>query len=62
MYEAGREKDSKAAAEAQELLGANEAVTGIQFVTDAKGRKVAVLMDIKKHDARLDEFWDGLIY
>jgi hypothetical protein len=36
-------------------------VTGIQFVTDEKGRKVAVLIDLKKHGARLQDFWDGLI-
>ena len=36
-------------------------MTGVQFVTDGKGRKVAVLIDLKKHGARLEEFWDGLI-
>ena len=36
-------------------------MTGIQFVTDDKGRKVAVLIDLKKHGARLQDFWDGLI-
>jgi hypothetical protein len=36
-------------------------MTGVQFVTDAKGRKVAVLIDLKKHGARLEDFWDGLI-
>ncbi len=35
-------------------------MTGIQFVTDAKGRKVAVLINLKKHGARLDDLWDGL--
>jgi hypothetical protein len=35
-------------------------MTGIQFVTDSKGRKVAVLIDLKKHGARLRDFWDGL--
>ncbi|HZZ14975.1 MAG TPA: hypothetical protein VFE08_03335 [Candidatus Sulfotelmatobacter sp.] len=39
----------------------NVATTGIQFVTDKKGRKVAVLIDLKKHGARLQDFWDGLI-
>jgi hypothetical protein len=34
---------------------------GIQFVTDAKGRKVAVVISLKKHGAVLEEFWDGLI-
>src|SRR5260370_32726959 len=36
-------------------------MTGIQFVTDGRGRKVAVLIDLKKHGARLEDFWDGLI-
>jgi hypothetical protein len=36
-------------------------MTGIQFVTDEKGRKVAVQIDLKKHGARLQDFWDGLI-
>jgi hypothetical protein len=37
-------------------------MTGIQFVTDGKGRKVAVQIDLKKKDgARLEDFWDGLI-
>jgi hypothetical protein len=36
-------------------------MTGVQFVTDGKGRKVAVLIDLKKHGARLQDFWDGLI-
>jgi len=39
----------------------NIAMTGIQFVTDDRGRKVAVLIDLKKHGARLQDFWDGLI-
>jgi hypothetical protein len=36
-------------------------MTGIQFVTDGKGRKVAVLIDLKKHGSRLQDFWDGQI-
>jgi len=36
-------------------------MTGIQFVTNAKGRKVAVQIDLKKHGARLEDFWDGLV-
>ena len=36
-------------------------MTGIQFVTDAKGRKVAVQIDLKRYGAILEEFWDGLI-
>jgi len=39
----------------------NDLMTGIQFVTDHKGRKVAVLIDLKKHGVRLQDFWDGLI-
>jgi hypothetical protein len=42
-------------------LNENGSMTGVQFVTDAKGRKVAVLIDLKKHGARLQDFWDGLI-
>jgi hypothetical protein len=36
-------------------------MTGVQFVTDERGRKVAVLIDLKKHGARLQDFWDGLV-
>jgi hypothetical protein len=36
-------------------------MTGIQFVTDAKGRKVAVQINLKKYGAALEDFWDGLI-
>jgi|HubBroStandDraft_4_1064222.scaffolds.fasta_scaffold1482064_1 hypothetical protein len=39
----------------------NDAMTGIQFVTDDSGRKVAVLIDPKKYGERLQDFWDGLI-
>ena len=39
----------------------NEAVSGIQFVTDQKGRKVAVQINLKKYGAVLEDFWDGLI-
>jgi hypothetical protein len=42
-------------------LADNHPMTGIQFVTDDKGRKVAVLIDLKKHGVRLQDFWDGLI-
>jgi hypothetical protein len=37
------------------------AVRGIQFVTDGKGRKTAVLIDLRKHGAIWDDFGDGLI-
>lgn len=36
-------------------------MNGIQFVTDEKGRRVAVQIDLKKHGAALEDFWDGLI-
>ena len=36
-------------------------MTGIRFVTDEKGRKVAVQIDLKRHGAVLEDFWDGLI-
>jgi hypothetical protein len=35
-------------------------VNGIQFVTDQKGRRVAVQIDLKKH-ALWEDLWDGLI-
>ena len=36
-------------------------MSGIQLVTDEKGRKVGVLIDLKKHGAIWDDFWDGLV-
>ena len=36
-------------------------MTGIQFVTDEKGRKVGVLIDLKKHGSVWADFQDGLI-
>jgi hypothetical protein len=39
----------------------NVVMSGIQFVTDGKGRKVAIQIDLKKYGARLEDFWDGLI-
>ena len=36
-------------------------MTGIQFLTDEKGCKVAVHIDVKKYGALLEGFWDGLI-
>ncbi len=36
-------------------------MSGIQFVTDEKGRKVAVLINLKKHGAIWEDFWDGLV-
>ncbi len=34
---------------------------GIQFVTDAKGRPVAVQIDLKKYGTLWEDFWDGLV-
>jgi hypothetical protein len=34
----------------------NETMSGIQFVTDEKGRKVAVQIDLKKHR----ELWEDI--
>jgi hypothetical protein len=42
-------------------LKENETMTGIQFVTDEKGRKVAVQIDLKKYGAIWEDFWDGLV-
>jgi hypothetical protein len=39
----------------------NSAMSGIRFVTDEKGRKVGVLIDLKKHGAIWEDFWDGLV-
>jgi hypothetical protein len=36
-------------------------LTWIQFVTDEKGRKVAVQIDLKKYGAIWEDFWDGLV-
>ena len=36
-------------------------MTGIQFVTDDKGRKTAVVIDLKRHKAILEDFFDGLM-
>jgi hypothetical protein len=36
-------------------------MTGIQFVTDEKGRRMAVQIDLKKHGAVWQDFFDGLI-
>jgi hypothetical protein len=36
-------------------------MTGIRFVIDEKGRRVAVQIDLKKHGAIWEEIWDGLV-
>lgn len=41
------------------LLRRGRHLNGIQFVTDEKGRKVGVLIDLKKHGAIWVDFWDG---
>jgi hypothetical protein len=42
-------------------LKENSVMTGIQFVTDDKGRKVAVQIDLKKYGALWADFQDGLV-
>lgn len=39
----------------------NKAMTGIQFVTDERGRKVAVQIDLKTHGAMWEDFRDGMV-
>ena len=34
---------------------------GIQFVTDDRGEKTAVLIDLKEHAKIWEDFYDGLI-
>ena len=36
-------------------------MSGIQFLTDEKGRKVAVQIDLRKHGALWEDFYDGLL-
>ena len=36
-------------------------MTGINYVTDAKGRKIAVQIDLKRHRALWEDFWDGVM-
>lgn len=36
-------------------------MTGIQFLTDHKGRKTAVVIDLKKHKALWQDFWNALV-
>jgi hypothetical protein len=36
-------------------------MTGIQYVTGEKGRKVGVLIDLRKHRALWQDFWDGRV-
>jgi hypothetical protein len=36
-------------------------MTGIHFLTDAKGRKVAVQIDLRKHGALWEDFYGALV-
>ena len=36
-------------------------MTGIQFITDAKGRKTAAIIDLKKHRALWEDIQDVLV-
>ncbi len=36
-------------------------MSGINFVVDEKGRRIAVQIDLKKHGALWEDFWDGLV-
>jgi hypothetical protein len=46
---------------AERYLKDNEAMTGIQYVTDDKGRKVAVQIDLKKYCEPWEDIEDALI-
>ena len=36
-------------------------ISGIQYLTDVKGGKVAVQIELRKHGALCEDFYDGLI-
>ncbi len=36
-------------------------MTGIHLITDEKGLKTAAVIDLKKHGALWQDFWDGLV-
>ena len=36
-------------------------MSGIQFLVDAKGEKTAVQIDLKKHGALWEDFYDAMI-
>jgi len=40
---------------------ATQPISGIQFVTDSKGRKVAVQIDLRKHRLLWEDFSDALV-
>jgi len=35
-------------------------MNGIQYITDSRGKKKAVVIDLKKHGALWEDFQDGL--
>ena len=37
-------------------------MSGITFVVDAKGEKTAVQIDLKKHGALWEDFYDNLLF
>lgn len=37
-----------------------EVMNGIQYLTDSRGNKKAVVIDLKKHGALWEDFQDGL--
>lgn len=41
--------------------GRHQTMTGIQFLTDEKGRKTAAVIDLRKHRALWEDIEDGLI-
>jgi hypothetical protein len=41
--------------------GKTDAMNGIRYVIDDKGRKMAVQIDLKKYGTMLEDFLDGLI-
>jgi hypothetical protein len=36
-------------------------MTGIQYVTNAKGRKVAVQIDLRRHGDLWEDFYDAMV-
>ncbi len=48
---------------ASQLNNASEKkmMKGIQFITDADGERVAVIIDLKKHGELWEDLYDGLI-
>ena len=43
------------------MLGENEGMGGIQYVTDEKGRKVAVQIDLRMHRELWEDIQDVLV-